>query len=181
MWDCLADGRIDFVATDHAPYEIATEKQDDLWHSFPGIPGVETMVPVIISEGYNKGRLSLRRLVEVLSEFPARQYGLFPKKGSMYIGADADFTIFDLEKEWTIDKDKMVTMAKYTPFHGYKLKGKTFKTIVRGRVVYDDREGIVGSQGYGQFVKRQSIQKLEKKIAFKQRYTDPLDAHLALY
>jgi allantoinase len=180
MWDCLADGRIDFVATDHAPYEIATEKPDDIWHSFPGIPGVETMAPVIVSEGYNKGRLPLSRLVEVLSEFPAKHYGLYPKKGSMFIGADADFTIFDLEKEWTIKKDKMVTMAKYSPFHGYKLKGKPFKTIVRGKVVYDDKDGLVGTQGYGQFVKRQSIQKLEKRIAYRQKYTDPLDIHLAL-
>ena len=180
MWDCLADGRIDFVATDHAPYEIATEKPDDIWNSFPGIPGVETMMPVIVSEGYNKGRLTLSRLVEVLSEYPAKHYGLYPKKGSMLLGADADFTIIDLEKEWTIEKEKMYTMAKYTPFDGYKLKGKTFKTIVRGKVVYDDNKGIVGSQGYGQFIKRQSIQKLEKKIAYQQKYTDPLDIHLAL-
>ncbi|MTI70405.1 MAG: allantoinase AllB [Firmicutes bacterium] len=169
LWEGLQDGSVDFVATDHAPYNIETEKDAEgmnIWNSFPGIPGVETMVPVIVSEGYNKGRLSLSRLVEVLSESPAKHYGLYPKKGAMFIGSDADFTILDLDKEWTIDKDKMYTMAKYTPFHGYKLKGKPVKTVIRGKVVYDDNEGIVGQEGYGQFIKRQSIQKLEKKLKY---------------
>ncbi|MDK2917685.1 MAG: allantoinase [Candidatus Petromonas sp.] len=168
-WKALADGRIDFVATDHAPYEIPTEKEAEgmnIWTAFPGIPGVETMVPILVSEGYNKGRISLSRLVEVLCTNPAKHYGLYPKKGAMHIGSDADFTIIDLDKEWTIDKDKMYTMAKYTPFHGYKLKGKPVKTIVRGKLVYDDNLGIVGQEGYGQFVRRQSIQKLDKVIKY---------------
>ncbi|ABB14968.1 MULTISPECIES: allantoinase AllB [Carboxydothermus] len=169
LWEQLADGRVDFIATDHAPYEIATEKEAegmDIWTAFPGIPGVETMVPIIISEGYNKGRLSLSRLVDVLSRNAAIHYGLYPKKGALEIGSDADFTVIDLDYEWTIDKDKMYTMAKYTPFHGMKLKGKPVKTIVRGKLVYDDKNGIVGKPGYGQFVKRQTISKLERWIKF---------------
>lgn len=168
-WEALQDGRIDFVATDHAPYEIPTEKEAEgmhIWNAFPGIPGVETMVPVVVSEGYNKGRLSLSRLVEVLCSSPAKHYGIYPKKGAMFIGSDADFTIIDLEKEWTIDKDKMYTMAKYTPFHGYKLKGKPVKTVVRGKLVYDDKSGIVGEEGYGAFIRRQNIQKLDKTIKY---------------
>lgn len=168
-WEALRDGRIDFVATDHAPYEIPTEKEAEgmnIWTAFPGIPGVETMVPVIVSEGYNKGRLSLSRMVEVLSTAPAKHYGIYPKKGAMHIGSDADFTIIDLAKEWVIDKDKMYTMAKYTPFHGFKLKGKPVKTVVRGKLVYDDKVGIVGREGYGQFIRRQSIQKLDRILKF---------------
>ncbi len=168
-WEALQDGRIDFVATDHAPYEIPTEKEAEgmhIWNAFPGIPGVETMVPVVVSEGYNKGRLSLSRLVEVLCSSPAKHYGIYPKKGAMFIGSDADLTIIDLEKEWTIDKDKMYTMAKYTPFHGYKLKGKPVKTVVRGKLVYDDESGIVGEEGYGAFIRRQNIQKLDKTIKY---------------
>ncbi len=156
-WEALREGIIDFVGTDHAPYEIATEKEAPgmhIWNSFPGIPGVETMVPVLISEGYNKGRLPLSRLVEVLSEEPAKRYGLYPRKGSMHIGADADFSIIDLDYEWTIDQEKMYTMAKYTPLHGFKLQGKPVQTIVRGKKVYDVEEGIVGEQGHGQLLKR---------------------------
>ncbi len=169
MWAGLANGSIDFVATDHAPYEIATEKAAagmDIWTAFPGIPGVETMVPVIVSEGYNKGRLSLSRLVEVLSKNPAIHYGLYPKKGALEIGSDADFTVLDLEKEWTIDQTQMQGKAKYTPLHGMKLKGKVSKTIVRGKVVYEDGKGITGKPGYGGFVKRQTISELPRLLKF---------------
>ncbi|MDW7674119.1 MAG: allantoinase AllB [Bacillota bacterium] len=168
-WKALADGRIDFVATDHAPYEIPTEKSAEgmnIWTSFPGIPGVETMVPILISEGFNKGRLSLSKLVDVLSKNAAIHYGLYPKKGALEIGSDADFTIVDLNKEWTIDKDQMHTMAKYTPHQGMKLKGKPVMTIVRGTVVYDDEQGIVGKPGYGKFIKRQTISQLDKTIKY---------------
>lgn len=169
MWHGLACGEIDFVATDHAPYEIATEKAApgmDIWTSFPGIPGVETMVPVIVSEGYNKGRLSLSRLVEVLSKNAAIHYGLYPKKGAMEIGSDADFTIIDLDKEWVIDQAATQCKSKYTPLHNMKLKGKVVKTIVRGKIVFDDETGRFGEPGYGQFVKRQTISSLERKLIY---------------
>jgi allantoinase len=169
-WKALADGTIDFVGTDHAPYEIPTEKVGeglDIWNSFPGIPGVETMVPVLVSEGLNKGRLSLSRFVEVTSRNAAIHFGLYPKKGSMEIGSDADFTVIDLEREYVIDQEKVYSKAKYTPFHGMKLKGKPIMTIVRGQVVYDeDNGGIVGKPGYGQFVKRQSDVQLDRVLKF---------------
>ena len=168
MWKGLASGSIDFVATDHAPYEIETEKSAPgmhIWNSFPGIPGVETMVPVIVSEGYNKGRISLSRLVEVLCKNPAIHYGLYPKKGALELGSDADFTIIDLNKEWTIDQNQMQSKAKFTPLHGMKLKGKVVKTIVRGKTVFED-DKIVGTPGYGSYVKRQTISKLPRTLSF---------------
>lgn len=169
LWKALVDKRVDFIATDHAPYDIATEKTAkgmNIWNSFPGIPGVETMVPIMISEGYNKGRISLSRLVDVLSTSPAIHYGLYPKKGSLEVGSDADFTIIDLDRVWTIDQNKMMTMAKYTPFHGMVVKGKPVKTIVRGKLVYDETKGITGKPGFGQFVRRQVISKLERELQF---------------
>lgn len=169
LWEGLQNGSVDFMATDHAPYEIETEKEGEgmnIWTAFPGIPGVETLVPIMVSEGYNKGRLSLSRLVEVLSTNPAKQYGLYPKKGALHIGSDADFTIIDLEREWTIDQKKTYSMAKYNPLHGIKLKGKPVKTIVRGTLVYDDNIGIVVKEGFGQFVKRQRISKLDRTIKY---------------
>ena len=123
------------------------------------------MVPIIVSEGYNKGRLSLHRLVEVLSTSAAIHYGLYPKKGAMLVGSDADFTVIDLEKEWVVDETKTQCKAKYTPFHGMKLKGGIDRTIVRGQVVYENGE-IVGQPGYGQFVKRQTISSLDRKITY---------------
>lgn len=169
LWEGLQNGSVDFIATDHAPYNIETEKAaagTNIWTAFPGIPGVETMVPILVSEGYNKGRLSLSQLVNVLSRNAAIQYGLYPKKGAMEIGSDADFTIIDLDKEWTIDQKNQYSLAKYTPLHGFKLKGKVVKTLVRGELVYDEKQGIVVSQGYGQFIKRQTISKLDRIIKF---------------
>ncbi|GED13565.1 dihydroorotase [Aneurinibacillus migulanus] len=166
-WQALADGTIDFVGTDHAPYEIPTEKaaeDSDIWNSFPGIPGVETMVPILVSEGLNKGRLSLSRFVEVTSRNAAIHYGIYPKKGAIEIGSDADFTVIDLEKEHVIDQEQTYSMAKYNPLHDIKLKGMPVMTIVRGNVVYEDGKGIVGQEGYGQYVKRQSTQQLDAVI-----------------
>jgi allantoinase len=168
-WKGLADGTIDFVGTDHAPYEIATEKaaeDSNIWNSFPGIPGVQTMVPILVSEGLNKGRISLSRFVEVTSRNAAIHYGIYPKKGSLEIGSDADFTIIDLEKEHTIDQEDTYSMAKYNPLHGMKLKGMPVMTMIRGEMIYEDGKGIVGKPGYGQFTRRQSIQQLDRKLKF---------------
>ncbi|AZU62113.1 allantoinase AllB [Neobacillus mesonae] len=170
-WQALADGTIDFVGTDHAPYEIATEKDapdSDIWNSFPGIPGVETMVPILVSEGLNKGRLSLSRFVEVTSTNAAKHYGIYPKKGALEIGSDADFTVIDLNREYEIDEQQTESMAKYNPLHGLKLKGKPVQTIVRGNLIYDeDHGGIVGEAGYGEYVPRQSIQRLERVLKYE--------------
>jgi len=183
LWEGLANGSVDFVATDHAPYKIQENKDNDdaavekdapgmnIWTAFPGISGSETMVNIIVSEGYNKGRLTLERLVEVLSKNAAIHYGLFPKKGSMNIGSDADLTIIDLDKEWTIDKNVSFMKNKYTPLHGLKLKGKVAHTILRGTSIYHEEPNevqgkILVEPGFGQFVKRQSIQVLPNKIQF---------------
>ena len=121
------------------------------------------MVPVIVSEGYNKGRLSLHRLVEVLSTNAAIHYGLYPKKGALFVGSDADFTVLDLEKEWVIDEANIQCKAKYTPLHGMKLKGAVDRTIVRGTVVYENGK-IVGKAGYGEYVRRQTISSLNRTL-----------------
>lgn len=146
-WEGLQNGSIDFMATDHAPYELESEKiaeGQNIWTAFPGIPGVETMAPIVISEGLNKGRLTLERTIEVLSTNAAKHYGIYPKKGSLQIGADADFAIVDLEKEWIIDPKTQASMCGYTPLEGMKLKGRIMKTIIRGTVVFDDtQEGVL--------------------------------------
>ncbi|NNG65934.1 allantoinase AllB [Caldanaerobacter subterraneus] len=143
LWEGIRNGSIDFIATDHAPYEIESEKLREglnIWTAYPGIPGVETMVPIIVSEGYNKGRISLSKMVDILSTNAAKHYGLYPKKGALQIGSDADFTIIDLDKVWTIDPKKQASMCGYTPLEGMQLKGKVVKTIVRGHLVYEDTD-----------------------------------------
>lgn len=142
LWEGLNDESVDFMATDHAPYEIESEKDAkgmNIWNSYPGIPGVETMVPMIVN-GYNEGKISLSRMVEVLSKNAAIHYGLYPKKGAMEIGSDADFTVIDLDKEWTINVKEQASMSGYSPLNGMKLKGKVEQTIVRGHLVFVDED-----------------------------------------
>ncbi len=146
QWEGIRNGSIDFIATDHAPYELESEKIKEglnIWTAFPGIPGTETMVPVIVSEGYNKGRISLSKLVDILSTNAAKHYGLYPKKGALHIGSDADFAIIDLDKRWVIDPKKQASMCGYTPLEGMELKGRVIKTIVRGHLVYKDEDESV--------------------------------------
>jgi allantoinase len=169
LMEGLANGAVDFMATDHAPYSIETEKDApgmNIWTAFPGIPGVETMVEITVSEGYNKGKLTLERLVEVLSKNAAIHYGLYPKKGAMLVGSDADFTVIDLDREWEIHRDVSYMKNKYTPLHGLKVKGRVTNTIVRGHEVYNEKDGVISKPGFGKFVRRQSIQKLERKLKF---------------
>ena len=230
LWQGLNNGSVDFMGTDHAPYEIESEKDApgmNIWTAFPGIPGVETMVPIVV-DGFNKGKISLSKMVDVLSKNAAIHYGLYPKKGAMQIGSDADFTIIDLDKEWTIDVKEEASMSGYTPLDGIEIKGRVEKTVLRGHLVFEDLEestladltdeelqriihnypegieekyadefkkypkltsaeydnshrkkhpelidehirgikGIKAKPGFGQWVKRQSIQELAKKITF---------------
>lgn len=172
LWEGLVNGSVDFIGTDHAPYEIITEKAKEgmtIWDAFPGIPGVETMMPILISEGYNKGRLTLRQLVNVTSTNAAVHYGLYPKKGTMEVGSDADFTIVDLEHQWTVNQEETFSMAKYNPLHGMRLKGRPIKTILRGKLIFDLDKGIVGNAGYGQYIKRQTISMLPKDLRYLSR------------
>ena len=91
-----------------------------------------------------------------MSENAAKRYGLYPQKGAIQIGSDADFSVVDLDKEWTVKPSRLESKGKYSPFAGNKLKGKIYMTIIRGEIVYKEGEGVIGKRGYGQFVKNKS-------------------------
>ncbi|MEM2897091.1 MAG: dihydroorotase family protein [Candidatus Bathyarchaeia archaeon] len=153
LWDGLAKGFVDNVATDHCAY-YKTEKDKglkSLWDTPPGISGLETMLTLLLSEGVNKGRISIETLVRITSENPAKNFGLYPRKGSLQVGSDADFVIVDLKKEHIIKKDLLESAGDFTPFEGWKLKGKPLITIVRGEIVAEEGE-ILAKEGYGKFV-----------------------------
>lgn len=181
LWEGLINGSVDFMGTDHAPYEIESEKLKDgmnIWNSFPGIPGVETMVPVIVSEGYNKGRISLSKMVDILSTNAAKHFGLYPKKGAMHIGSDADFTIIDLDKRWTIEPKKQASMCGYLPMEGMELQGKVAKTIVRGNLVYRDVDESVLSD-----LSEEELKEIihEYPEGVEERYSDIFEKYPDLY
>jgi dihydroorotase (multifunctional complex type) len=152
MWEGVLDGTIDFIDTDHAPHTVEEIKRglENPQRMALGYPGVEHYFSIMLTE-VNKGRISLRRLIELLSVNPAKIFGLYPQKGSLDVGTDADIAIVDLEKESTISGENLYTKAGWTPFEGRRVKGISTHTIVRGKVVAAHGK-VVGEKGHGIFV-----------------------------
>ena len=157
LWKGLKDGSIDFICTDHAAGKYPEEKSDpNIWKNYAGIPGIQLLVSSILYYGFHKGKLSLAEIQKLMSENAAKRYGLYPQKGTVQIGSDADFSVVDLNKEWTVEPSRLESKGKYSPFTGNRLKGKIYMTIIRGEIVYREDEGVIGKRGYGQFVKNKS-------------------------
>ena len=151
LWEYLGAGYIDLVASDDAAWPKDMKDKPSIFDNASGAPGVQTLVPLIYSEGVDKGRISIYDLVRVLSEGPAKVFKLWPQKGSLMPGSDGDVTIIDPRGEWHIKGEDMLEPAKWSPYAGMKLAGKVVTTIVRGEVVYDGGK-VVGQAGYGSFV-----------------------------
>lgn len=134
LLEALLDGRIDCVASDHAPH-----LPDD---GAPGVPGLETTLPLLFSK-----KVPVGRIVSATSLAPARVFGLEGRKGKIAEGHDADLVIFDQKKEWRVNGENLLTKCGWSPFEGWKLKGKIKTTIVNGSIVFDEGAGIVEKQG----------------------------------
>ncbi|MBI4150207.1 dihydroorotase [Candidatus Woesearchaeota archaeon] len=137
LWNGIKVGAVHTIATDHAPHTIA-EKQKDYWNAPSGVPGVETMLPLLLNE-VNNGNLSLTKVVELTSINPAKIFGI-KNKGFIKEGFDADLTIIDLNMVKRVNNDELFTKCKWSPFHGWKLQGWPVTTIVNGNVVFHDGE-----------------------------------------
>ncbi|WP_283152597.1 allantoinase AllB [Guptibacillus hwajinpoensis] len=149
IWDGIADGTISHVCSDHAPH-TEEEKDGDLWSIPAGMCGVESMTSLMLT-AVNEGRVSINDVARLLSEEPAKMFGIYPEKGAIQIGSDADITIVDLQKESTIRREDLHSKSKVTAFDGFAVKGMPTHTIVRGKVVM--KEGvIVGEKGYGHLI-----------------------------
>jgi dihydropyrimidinase len=152
MWEGLHDGSINVVASDHVPRKRIT-KEKPLWLASQGFPGTATILPVLLDQGYHTGRLSLRRIAEVLTSGPASIFNLAPNKGSLEIGADADLTLVDLNLSRVVNPAELGSFSDYSLYEGQTLKGWPVKTIVRGETVME-RHRIVGQPGYGKYIFR---------------------------
>jgi len=150
LWSGLADGVIDMLATDHAPHAIPEKTADDIWDCVSGFGGLETAIPLLLTE-VNRGRITLEQYVTWSSLAPAQVWGLYPRKGVLDVGSDADIVIVDLEREATIRADRFQSKSKITPFEGFRTKGQPVCTIVRGRVVMRDG-ALEGRPGWGRLV-----------------------------
>ncbi|WP_254524287.1 allantoinase AllB [Natrinema caseinilyticum] len=153
LWSVGVDGgAIDCIATDHAPHTPEEKLVDDpfgnTWNAISGFVGLETEVPAMLTF-VDRGRLTLEEWVRRHSTRPAQVWGMYPQKGSLQVGTDADFTIVDPTREWTLeDRDTLHSKNSVTPFEGESFTGKAVATVVRGEVVASDGD-VVGEAGYG--------------------------------
>lgn len=137
LWEALSAGGIDFVGSDHCDFLLEV-KGLDVWTARPGLPGVGMTMPILLTEGVAKGRLSLPRLAEVTSYNTARTYGLYPRKGLVRVGADADLVVLDLEKEVRVTAKRLNSHADYSPYEGFVSRGWPVITVAGGEVVQED-------------------------------------------
>jgi dihydropyrimidinase len=159
LWQALASGEIDFWSSDHSPYYLS-EKIGPAPHAFhttvAGVPGIETRLPLLFSEGLLAGRLSLDRFLDLTARKPAEHYGLSHVKGRIEPGLDADLAIWDPRLEWRITQPALHTRVDFTPFEGMTVTGKPVTVLVRGTPVIQDLS-LRAEPGFGQFVARRTI------------------------
>jgi dihydropyrimidinase len=154
LWALVEAGAVDLVATDHCDYTAAQKTaRDDFTQTPGGLPGVETLLPLMFTYGVDAGRLTLPQLAAMLSANPARTWGLWSRKGALRPGSDADLVVYDPQPEGVIAAKDLRHLAGYSPYEGMRVQGRVKATISRGHVIY--REGrLVGRKGRGRFVRR---------------------------
>lgn len=150
LWDGIKNGLVDIIASDHAPHAVAEKSADVVWNVKVGIPGLETTLPLLLTE-VNNGRLGLVDIVRLMAESPAKIFSL-KNRGSLKEGYKADLVAVDLKQEYRIDASNFYSKAKYSPFDGKLVKGKPIKTFVGGQLVMDNGE-IVVKEGCGEIIR----------------------------
>ena len=150
LWRGIADGTIDTIGSDHCPFR-KEDKEGQIWDACTGFPGSATMLPALLSEGVNKKRVSLEKVAEIMSYNPAKIFNLFPRKGTIQVGSDADFCIVDLSLSKKVRHQDLYSYSDFSLFEGRRLTGWPVMTVVRGEIVMKDGE-IVGKSGHGCFI-----------------------------
>lgn len=153
LWQRLLDGTVDVLGSDHCPFTKAV-KGTDLWSARAGITAGSAMIlPVLLTEGVRRGRLTIQRVVELTSANAARLFGLYPKKGALEVGSDADLVIVDLDREVKVDLRTLNSVVDFSPYEGWVARGWADTTIAGGQVVYEKGE-VVAERPRGRYLAR---------------------------
>ncbi len=151
LWQRIFNDEVAFITSDHAPWPLSAKQAPNIFDNASGMPGVELLFPLLFSEGVVKRNLHPSKLADLLSKGPAERYGLHPRKGTLQVGTDADITVIDPSKRWTVEAAKSQSIAQWSPYDGWEISGKVVSTFVRGQQVFDGTH-VTQQPGYGQFV-----------------------------
>lgn len=156
LWEAIRGEQIDCVGTDHAPYTFGekTPGHESIWNSPAGMNNIQSALPLLLGEGI-KRQIPLTALARLYATAPAKLFNIYPKKGAITIGGDADMFLFDPGEKWTVDPKHTFYKQKWTPFEGIEVTGRIKRTWVRGTAVYEDAKplgSIKVKPGFGQFI-----------------------------
>lgn len=151
LWQALADDIFDTIGSDHVPLQRQQKVEDGIWKGIPGVGGIGATLPLLMTEGVNRGRITIEQLVRLTAENPARIWGIYPKKGALSVGSDADITIVNPHKEWILSASNLKSCSDYSIYEGRKVKGKAMKTFLRGKLVAEDGH-LVAKVPTGEYV-----------------------------
>jgi len=152
LWQLIASGQIAYITTDHVGWTRERKTTKSIFDAKSGVPGLEVFLPLFFDAAVGRRGFTVGRLAELLSENPARRLGLWPQKGGIVVGADADLVLFDPEKRWRIDESRLVTAAGWSPYHGREVTGAVDRVLVRGETVFQGGE-LTGAPGQGRWVR----------------------------
>ena len=165
LWEGIQNNFIQIISTDHCPFNLVGQKEigkNDFTKIPNGCPGIENRIQLLFDEGVNKGRISLNKWVEIISTNPAKMFGLYPRKGTIEVGSDADIVIWNPKKENIISTKTHHMAVDYNLYEGRKVIGDVEFVISRGEVIIENNK-FVGKKGRGVFLKRNKIQSLGNK------------------
>jgi dihydroorotase (multifunctional complex type) len=139
MWRLLRAGQLTFMSSDHAPSTAAQKHESSIWQCHFGLPGLDSTMPLLL-DAAGRGKLAMEDVVRVYSTAPARHYGLWPRKGALEAGADADLALVDPDAEWSLSDDRVRSKAGWTPYAGRSVRGRVVRTLLRGVTVAENGE-----------------------------------------
>jgi allantoinase len=154
LWEEVLAGRVDLIGSDHSPCPAADKEKgnDDVWKAWGGVAGIQATLPVLMTEGVAGRGLSFERIAHLTATAPAQLFGLYPRKGAIAVGADADLVLVDPARQWTLQPGDLQTRSGVSAYLGKTFTGRVVRTILRGATVFIDGE-VTGRPGWGRFLR----------------------------